>query len=176
MKKKLTILLIYLAFTCNAYAQSESKRESIIQDSEEAKAAFLKTDPDMEKLFKSAYGYVVLPNIGKGGFLVGGAAGRGVAYEKGEKIGFASMSQVTAGLQAGGQAYSEIIFFETEEAFSRFKENKIEFTAQLSAVAIKPGASASSTYMDGVMVFTMSKGGLMYEATLGGQKLKFKKN
>ena len=85
----------------------------------------------------------------------------------------AKLSQVTIGFQAGGQAYSEIIFFESADAMSDFKKNKVELSAQVSAVAVTAGASADAKYKDGVMVFTMAKGGLMYEASVGGQKFKF---
>ena len=87
----------------------------------------------------------------------------------------ASLSQLSIGLQAGGQAYREVIFFESKKEMDRFKESKFEFSAQASAVAAKTGASADAKYANGVMVFTMEKGGLMYEASIGGQKFKFKK-
>jgi lipid-binding SYLF domain-containing protein len=116
---------------------------------------------------------VIFPNVGKGGLWVGGAAGNGVAYEGGAKIGMAKLSQVSIGLQGGGQAYREVVFFKTKKAMDRFKNNKIEFSAQVSAVAVTLGASADAQYVDGVMVFTMQKGGLMYEASVGGQKFKF---
>jgi lipid-binding SYLF domain-containing protein len=83
------------------------------------------------------------------------------------------MTQVTIGFQAGGQSYSEVVFFENKEAFDRFKENKIEMSAQVSAVAAASGASLNAKYVDGVMVFTRTKGGLMYEASVGGQQFKF---
>ncbi|HSF52251.1 MAG TPA: YSC84-related protein [Algoriphagus sp.] len=171
---KTLILGLLLAFVTSAtFAQKESKDDKIIKDSEDAKAAFLKDDPSMSDLFSSAYGYVILPNVGKGGLGVGGASGNGTAYQGGALVGFAKMTQVTVGFQAGGQAYSEVVFFETQEAFDRFKANKIEMSAQVSAVAAKSGASANAKYVDGVAVFTRTKGGLMYEASVGGQKFKY---
>ncbi|WP_394369899.1 YSC84-related protein [Algoriphagus pacificus] len=156
------------------YAQDAKKDQRIIEDSEDAKAAFLEDDPDMQSFFDNSYAYIILPNVGKGGLGVGGAAGNGVAYEKGEFIGFARMTQVTIGFQAGGQAYSEVVFFESEEEFDRFKENKIEMAAQVSAVAAASGASLNAEYVDGVAVFTRTKGGLMYEASVGGQQFKYR--
>lgn len=103
------------------------------------------------------------------------AFGNGVAFEKGEMIGFAKMTQVTVGFQAGGQAYSEVIFFEDEESFERFKDEKVEMAAQVSAVAAASGASLDAKYVEGVAVFTRTKGGLMYEASVGGQQFKFRK-
>lgn len=172
---KTQILGLFLALlTTVSFAQKEEKDEKILKDSEAAKAAFLKDDPGMEKLFSSSYGYVVLPNVGKGGLGVGGAAGNGTAYQGGQQVGFAKMTQLTVGFQAGGQAYSEVVFFENEAAFNRFKENKVEMSAQVSAVAAAAGASANAKYVDGVAVFTRTKGGLMYEASVGGQQFKFR--
>ena len=153
--------------------QSEEKKEQIKNDSEEAKAAFLKEDAGMSKFFDNAHGYLIFPNVGKGGFGVGGAAGNGVAFEQGAMIGYAKLSQVSVGFQAGGQAYREVVFFETSDEMERFKKNKIEFSAQVSAVAAASGASANAKYVEGVAVFTMAKGGLMYEASVGGQRFKF---
>jgi lipid-binding SYLF domain-containing protein len=172
---KTLFLGLILAFLSTAvFAQKEEKDDKIIKDSEDAKAAFLKDDPSMSKLFQAAYGYVILPNVGKGGLGVGAAAGNGTAYQGGAMIGFAKMNQVTIGFQAGGQAYSEVVFFENKEAFERFKGNKIEMSAQVSAVAAASGASANAKYVDGVAVFTRTKGGLMYEASVGGQKFSFR--
>jgi lipid-binding SYLF domain-containing protein len=149
-------------------------QERIIDDSKDAKASFLKADPSMANLFKNSSGYVIFPNVGKGAVGVGGAAGRGAVYEKGKTIGTAEMIQVTVGLQAGGQAYREVIFFENKYALNRFMQNKVEFSGQASAIAVKAGASANANYRDGVVVFSQEKGGLMLEASLGGQKFTYK--
>ena len=127
----------------------------------------------MQSLFSDAYGYVIFPNIGKAGAGIGGAAGNGIVYEKGSTIGAAKMKQLSVGLQMGGQLYSEVIFFETKDALDKFKQGKFEFSGQASAVAVKAGASANVKYREGVMVFTRAKGGLMYEASLGGQKFNY---
>lgn len=174
--KRIALFIALFGVVLLAQAQSDKKSEKIIKDAEEAKAAFLKDDPSLENLFSSSYGYIILPNVGKGGLGVGGASGNGVAFEKGKRIGFARMTQVTIGFQAGGQSYSELVFFETSEAFERFKSNKVEMSAQVSAVAAAAGASADAKYVDGVMVFTRTKGGLMYEASVGGQQFKFTEN
>lgn len=170
------IVFITLAVLMGTIAMAQNAKDrKIIADSEEAKAAFIRTDGLMKSLFDNAYGYVIFPNVGKGGIGVGGAAGNGVAYERGVRIGMAKMTQATIGFQFGGQAYREVIFFETKEQMDRFKENKIELSAQASAVAATAGASANAKYTDGVMIFTQAKGGLMYEASVGGQQLKFRK-
>ena len=144
-----------------------------MEDCNTAKAEFIKTDAPLGHLFESAAGYVMFPNVGKGAVGVGGASGNGIVYEKGKTIGKAKMSQVTVGLQVGGQAYRELIFFETQETLDKFKKNKFDFSAQASAVAAKAGASANAKFKDGVMIYTQQKGGLMYEASIGGQKFKY---
>ncbi|MBT8203866.1 MAG: hypothetical protein KJO20_00670 [Eudoraea sp.] len=159
--------------TQDVLAQSRKKVAKIRQDAIDAKTEFLESDWRMEKHFNNAYGYVIFPNVGKGAVGIGGAAGNGVAYEGGKEIGMAKLTQLSIGFQWGGQAYREVIFFEDRAAMERFKENKIEFAAQASAVAVTEGASANARYVDGVMVFTMQKGGLMYEASVGGQKFRF---
>jgi lipid-binding SYLF domain-containing protein len=151
----------------------DGSQERIIEDSRKAKAAFLKADPSMENLFKNSSGYAIFPNVGKGAIGVGGAAGKGTVYEKGKPVGIAKMVQVTVGAQAGGQAYREVIFFQNKDALDRFMQNKVEFSGQASAIAAKAGASANANYRDGVVVFSQEKGGLMLEASLGGQKFSY---
>lgn len=171
MKKSMLSICLLLVVS---YGMSQSSKDKeIIKDSGDAKAAFIKQDPQMAGIFNKAYGYVIFPNVGKGGLGIGGAAGNGAVYQGRKLIGMAKMSQVTIGFQAGGQAYREVVFFENAAPLNRFKENKIEFSAQVSAVAASAGASANAKYKEGVLVFTMQKGGLMYEASLGGQKFKF---
>jgi len=156
-----------------SFGQSKKKVKEIRSDAKEAISEFIKADWEMEKRFQKAYGYVVFPNVGKGGLGVGGSAGNGVTYFAGVEIGMAKLSKVTIGFQAGGQAYREVIFFENKASMDRFKENNFEVAAQVSAVAATAGASADANYTDGVMIFTMQKGGLMYEASVGGQKLTY---
>ncbi len=178
MKNQRISSLFILAIICISFAsfgQSDEKKAEIRKDSDEAKVAFLKEDAGMSKFFNGSYGYVIFPNVGKGGLGIGGAAGNGAVYEQGNFIGYAKLTQVSIGFQAGGQAYREVIFFETADELNRFKANKIEFSAQVSAVAAASGASANAKYVEGVAVFTMAKGGLMYEASVGGQKFKFNK-
>lgn len=178
MKKFNIILVMVMACVINIapiFGQSESKKNKIIADSHTAKAEFIKTDGLMKGVFDKAYGYVIFPNVGKGGLGVGGAAGNGAVYENNVVIGMAKLSQVSVGFQAGGQAYREVIFFESKREMDRFKNSQFEFSAQVSAVAATAGASANAKYTNGVMVFTIQKGGLMYEASVGGQQFKFSK-
>ena len=142
------------------------------------------------QFFNKSYGYAVFPTIGKGGFVVGGAHGNGRVYAKGQYVGDSSMTQITVGFQLGGQAYSQIVFFENKRAYDEFTNGNFEFGAQATAVAITAGASAqagttgpsasasgtqhsaktAAKYYKGMAVFTVAKGGLMYEASIGGQK------
>ncbi len=154
-------------------AQSSQKDKRLVEDCTEAKADFIRTDGLMKNVFANAYGYVIFPNVGKGAIGIGGAAGNGIVYQRGAIVGKAKMTQVSIGFQWGGQAYREVIFFENKTTFDRFKQSKFEFAAQASAVAATAGASANVKYANGVMIFTQQKGGLMYEASVGGQKFKY---
>ena len=168
MKTKITIITVFLlAFSISSFAQKDVSAKSA-----EAIKEFKHTNDKITKYFNSAYGYAVFPSIGKGGLGVGGAAGNGTIYRGGSIVGDCKMSQVTIGFQAGGQAYSEVIFFKNAEAFNQFTGDKFEFAAQTSAVAVTAGASFDVDYRDGILVFTHAKGGLMYEASVGGQKFK----
>jgi lipid-binding SYLF domain-containing protein len=143
--------------------------------------------------FSKSYGYAVFPNVGKGGLVIGAAHGSGHVFAQGKHVGDASMTQVSVGFQAGGQAYSEIIFFEDKRAFDEFTHGDFEFSADASAVVITAAASGTAgttgatgsanagekaattgTYYKGMAVFTIAKGGLMYQAAIGGQKFSYK--
>jgi len=143
--------------------------------------------------FNACYGYAVFPTIGKGGLVVGAAHGKGKVYVQGKYLGDSSMTQLSVGLQAGGQAYSQIVFFEDQRALKDFTSGDFEFGADASAVALTAGAEASAgtagasagasggkkdavtagSYHNGVAIFTIVKGGAMYQATVAGQKFKF---
>ena len=146
----------------------------LANETEEAIKELYKSNPTIQQHFYDAYGFAVYPKITKGGLGVGGAGGKGLVFEDYKVIGGASLAQATLGLQAGGQQYMEVIFFEDKAALDRFKAGKVKFSGQASAVALKDGASADIDYQDGVAVFTKAKGGLMAEASLGGQKFKYK--
>jgi len=139
---------------------------------QEAIATFKESDPSIQRFFDAAVGYVVIPTVGKAGFGIGGARGKGALYENGELTALVTMTQLSFGFQWGGQAYSEFIFFEDAETLDNFKSGKFEMGAQVSAVAITAGASADTNFNSGMAVFTQAKGGLMYEASVGGQKFK----
>lgn len=131
------------------------------------------SDPDIQKFFDEAAGYAVFPKVGKGGIGIGGAHGKGLVIVGENAVGKTSLSQLTVGLQLGGQVYAEFIFFKDETALGHFQRGNFELGAQASAVAVTAGASADANYDKGVAVFTNVSGGLMYEAAVGGQKFKY---
>lgn len=176
---------LLLAFVCSvAWAGDDADTVKLFRNSGQSSSFFAKS-----------YGYAVFPTIGKGGFVVGAAHGEGNVYAKGRLLGKTTMTQLSIGFQAGGQAYSEIIFFKDKDALDRFTSGNFEFGAGVSAIAITAGASADAGtsgagasasgtkkdaitrggFHDGVAVFTIAKGGLMYEASVSGQKFTFEK-
>lgn len=156
------------------HAQVPASERKLDVDCHTARIAFIAKDPVMKDLFEHAYAYVVFPNVGKGGLIVGGAHGSGILYRKGKALGRAKLTQVSAGLQAGGQAFSEVVFLEDKAALDRFQQGGVEFSASMSAVLAKEGAAAHAKYTDGVMVFVIVKGGLMLEVSVGGQQFSYK--
>ena len=154
------------------FSMTGLSQDNDVDEARKAITEFKETNSDINEFFNSAYGYAIFPGIGKGGLGVGGAAGKGTIFKGGAPVADCKMSQVTIGFQAGGQKYAEVIFFENVEAFERFVGDKFEFAAQVSAVALKSGVSLDAEYADGMLVFTMAIGGLMYEASIGGQKFK----
>lgn len=147
-------------------AAAEKKAQATI-------AEFKKADPSIQTFFDKAYGYAVFPEITKGAIGIGGARGDGTVFEGGKAIGSTVMSQVTIGLQLGGQTYSEIIFFQNKAALDSFTKGNYEFSANASAIAAKEGASKTADYDMGVAIFTMGTEGLMFEASIGGQKFSY---
>nr|MBS0022419.1 hypothetical protein [Gammaproteobacteria bacterium] len=185
MRVKSPLLALVLFLTIPLAGTSADEFEDTIKIFKEAgeSAAF----------FDNSYGYAVFPSIGKGGVGIGGARGKGRVYEQGTYIGDSTVTQLTVGFQLGGQVYSQIIFFEDKRALDEFTSGNFEFGAQATAVAITAGASVAATttgsaagvsggkkdaatagaYHKGMATFTVAKGGLMYEASIGGQKFSF---
>ena len=177
------ILLLTFLFVTPAIADNYQKTTDLFKNAGKSSS-----------YFTNSYGYAVFPSIGKGGIGIGGAHGNGGVFVAGKQVGDTSMTQLTVGFQLGGQAYSQIIFFKDKRAFDEFTTGEFEFGAQATAVAITAGASAGSStsgtsasassskdsastaggYSNGMAVFTIAKGGLMYEASIGGQKYKYK--
>ena len=178
--------LLSLLFLAGAPAQADEYSDAVNS---------FRNAGESGKFFDSAYGYAIFPTIGKAGFIVGGAYGEGRVYAAGQYVGNTSMTQLTAGWQLGGQAFTQIIFFQNRTAFEEFTSGNFEFSAQATAVAITAGVSADASttgglsagasggrndattahggYRRGLAVFTIAKGGLMFEAVLGGQKFSY---
>jgi lipid-binding SYLF domain-containing protein len=178
-------LIASLGLMCSvAFADSYSDTITLFKNANQSAGYFAKS-----------YGYAVLPTIGKAGLGVGGAFGKGRVYRQGKLIGDVSMSQLSVGFQAGGQSYSQMIFFENKDALDKFTSGNFEFGANAGVIAITASASGSagtsgasgaastgkhdatnaSEYHDGMVVFTIAKGGLMYEASVSGQKFSYKR-
>jgi lipid-binding SYLF domain-containing protein len=183
-RRSAACLLSTLLLVCAAPARADKYSDTI---------DLFKNAGQSATFFAKSHGYAVFPTIGKGGFVVGGAHGDGRVYEHGNYVGDTSVTQLSVGLQAGGQAYSQIVFFEDERAFREFTSGNFEFGAEASAVAItaSAGASAGTTgaaagaaggkkdattaggYHKGMAVFTIVKGGAMFDASVGGQKFSY---
>lgn len=174
--KKISLALITLGlFLSVSFVQAWSPDTSDKMELSAAQAILTakQKDPSLAKWFDEAYAYAVFPKVGKGGIGVGGAHGKGIVIRGDSTVATTSLSQVSIGLQLGGQVYSEFIMFKDETAFDDFARGNFEMGAQVSAVAVTLGASADANYNGGVAVFTIAEGGLMYEASVGGQKFKY---
>lgn len=193
-KRASAILALFALFLPLFSALPALAGERKVEDYSETINEFKKI-PDVAKFFGNSHGYAVFPTIGKGGLGIGGSHGKGQVYQGGKVIGFTSTSDISIGFQAGGQAYSQVVFFQNAEALKKFSTGEFEFAASASAIAVQStagagtgtegtGASASSSktadkhtakaeYQNGIVVFTMAKGGLMYAATIAGQKYKY---
>jgi lipid-binding SYLF domain-containing protein len=181
--RNVTILSMFLMFGSTAHAAAT------LDDCNAALAKF-KQLGNVPQMIAESYGYAVLPTIGKGGIGIGGAGGTGCVYAGGKHTGNVSMGQVTFGFQLGGQAYSEIILFKNADTYKDFTNGNFEFGADATAVALTYGAEAGAStqgasasagdtkaagsWKRGMAVYTLAKGGLMYEASIGGQKYKYK--
>lgn len=173
-KSNFIILFLSIVFSFTLNAQIGGWNPERVKESKEALNKMLQQTPKLKVFYNKAYAYAVFPRVTKAGVGIGGAAGRGIVFKNRRVVGSASLKQASIGLQLGGQQYSEVIFFENKKAYDHFRNGKLKFDAQASAVAITVGASIDVAYHNGVAVFTKAKGGLMYEASIGGQHFKFK--
>lgn len=172
------LFFLILSFSMHAQKQKDNfikkkDRETLVIDAKYALEELKENNADVAKLADNSYGYVIFPNVGKGAFIAGGAAGNGVVYKGGKQIGWAKLRQVDIGFQIGGEAFREAIFFETQQDLDEFRSGEFEFTGGVSAVAITEGASKSVNFGDGMAVVTMPKGGAMIEISVGGQKFRY---
>jgi lipid-binding SYLF domain-containing protein len=177
MKRSLcgVVLIAVLGLSaCSTEPKSEADKSTLSAEVGAALTAFKNEDSSLQRILDQSAGYAVFPEVGKAGLGVGGSFGRGEVFERGAKIGHTDVVKASIGLQAGAQTFSELIVFLTSEQLNKFKRGEFEFAADVSAVAIKSGAAATADHSKGVIVFVRTKGGLMAEASVGGQKFSFK--
>lgn len=167
----LASLLILMALL--AGCATTPSNDVLVAEARASLMRFVDRDPGLQGWIDHAFGYAVFPSVGKGGLWVGGAFGNGIVFERGQPIGRTRMIQGTVGAQIGAQSFAQVIFFEDEVALRNFQRGNYEFSAQATAVAATAGAAATTSYDGGVAVFIMTKGGLMAEATIGGQKFEY---
>ncbi len=150
-----------------------AQRSALQEEAEAALEAMEAKDPSLAPIVKGAYGYAIFPSIAQGGLVVGGATGRGVAYQKGRMVGYVELNQASIGAQLGGQTFSELLVFEDPSAFAKLQSGDFTFGADASAVAITAGAGSTARFDDGVAAFVMPESGLMANLSLNGQKLDY---
>lgn len=174
-RKRLYMILpvfILLCFSKSINAQTADQQE-IIDDAERAKQEFISQDAHMENLFNNSEAYAIFPNVGKGAYVVGGASGNGAVYQDGELIGMADLKQLDVGLQLGGKAFMQVVFFGNQQALNEFKQGELELSGNASVVALDQGAASNLQFKNGIAVVTMPKAGAMVEVSVGGQKFEF---
>lgn len=175
INKKLLIptlmsVMVLLLVSCGS---SQNTSGDIMADSRDAKATVSANNPNIAALFNNSVGYAIFPNVGKGAYIIGAASGNGTVYQNGTLIGYSSLKQVDIGLQAGGKAFIEVLFFQTQEALNSFKKGNYELSANASAVLLEEGVSKDVEFRDGVGVVTKAKAGAMAGISVGGQKFEF---
>ncbi len=153
--------------------QIDQRNQALRSDIELSIAEFRRTDSTMADLFDTAHGYAVFPRVSKGGLVFGGSYGYGQVFEGGRMVGEASITKLSVGVQAGGQVFREVIFFENPQTLTRFKGGAFALSAEATAAAAADGVAASADYAEGVSVFVMPIKGLMFEAAIGGQKFNY---
>ena len=168
-----TVSVLLLTSGSAAFTASAAD-DRVAAEAQKAIEVFQRADSRLTNLFNGAAGFAVFPGVGKGGLIFGCEYGKGIVYEKGKPIGEASLTEINVGPQVGGQSFYEVIFFNTTEALAKFKQGHFETSAQASAVAATQGAALDTNFRNGVMVFTLARGGLMLQATIGSQQFKYK--
>lgn len=162
-----------LVVGCSTAPKNESKTAQLEVNAKAAMESFKIKDPSLAKLLDKSVGYAIFPDIGKAGWILGGSYGKGEVYEAGKKIGYADVSEVSAGFQWGAQNFSQLIIFLKQEDLDNFKKGQFALGANASAVALTAGAAATTDPSKGVIAIVDTKGGLMAEAAIGGQRLRF---
>jgi len=158
---------------CSTAPVTQEERSGLVQEATDALTQMAAADPGVDSLIRRGHGYALFPEVVKGGLVLGGGYGRGVVYEQGQHIGYASLAQASFGLQVGGHSYRELIVFESKAALDRFRENRLDFTADAEAVLADGGATANAQFIDGIVVVIAPRSGAMAQAAIGGQQITF---
>lgn len=166
----MAVMLLFISETTKAQTADQ---QEIIADAEAARETLVQQDNHIQTLFENSVGYVIFPNVGKGAYVVGGASGNGAVYQNGQLIGMADLKQLDVGLQLGGQAFIQVMFFGNEQAMNEFKQGGFKLAGNASAVALDKGAADNINFKNGVAVVTLPKAGAMLEVSVGGQKFDF---
>jgi len=171
-----TVVLAVVAVMVSVASGGDDKKPDTddLKKAEATIADAIERDSSLQAFFEDASAYAVFPKVAKAAIGIGGAHGGGLLFEGGEATGETKVTQVTIGLQLGGKTYGEIVFFENDDVLTVFKTGRLELAAQASAVALSAGVSADLAYSDGMAIVVMGQGGLMYEASIGGQKFSYK--
>lgn len=181
------LMIMLITFSTNLRAQEDDdygdneqeqvvdqdEKARLVDDAKRAKDAFIQNNPKVAELFDNSAGYVIFPNVGKGAYILGGAAGNGVLFEDGDVQGFAELRQIDVGLQIGGQAYRQAIIFQTQSELNQFKEGNYSLSGNASAVIIEKGKAKNVEFNNGRAILTMPKAGAMVEISVGGQKFDY---
>ena len=170
----LVVVAIALLSGCSTAPKTETARENLQDDVQTVLARFQREDPELKEFLDHSVGYAMFPSAVKGGFIGGAAYGQGVLFEGGRAIGYPAIRQGSVGLQAGAQEFAELVVFGERGALEKFKDGKLEFGANASAVVVKAGAAKSASFRDGVAVFAESKSGAMVELSISGQAFTYK--
>jgi lipid-binding SYLF domain-containing protein len=179
MKRSYTISLLTVALSalvavgCKPEPKTEADAAALTADAQGALESYKAKDPTLQALLDKSVGYAIFPNIGKAGWIIGGSYGRGEVFAGGTHIGYADVSEVSAGFQWGAQNFSQLLIFLQQTDFDKFKSGEFSVGANVSAVALTSGAAGTTDPSKGVIALVDTKGGLMAEAALGGQKLRF---
>lgn len=168
---KAVFALIFLFFaSCGSVSKTG---EDLLSDAREERRTIEQNYPEVAELFETSAGYAIFPNVGKGAYVIGGASGNGVVFEDGDHVGYADLKQVDVGLQLGGKAFVEVLFFQTDAALEDFKDGSYELAANASAVVLEEGISRDINFQNGVAVVTMPKAGAMAGISVGGQRFTY---
>lgn len=168
------IPIVLAVAACATAPRSAADKQDLRREAAATLVSMTQRDPGLERTLQSAAGYAVFPNIGKGGFIAGGAYGRGILFQHGRQIGFVELNQASLGAQIGAQSFSELLVFRDEADVRRIKSGSFTLGGNASAILLTTGAAATAGFVDGIAVFVVPRGGVMAELSISGQKINYK--